>query len=375
MKVGILGGGQLGLMLARAATRLGIETVALDPAPDAVVAQATRHLARDWFDEGAQAELAACDVVTYEFENVPSEVVDALATRVPVHPAPEALVVSGDRLLEKRFFHELGLEPARFAEVASRVDLGRAVADVGLPVILKTRRFGYDGKGQVVVRAADQLDRAWSTLAGEELVLEGFVPFERELSIAAVRGRDGEIRFWPPTENVHVDGILHLSRAPAANVPEALLREAERGVQAILTKLDYVGVLVVELFALPDRWLANEMACRVHNSYHWSIEGSATSQFENHVRAVAGLPLGDTAMRGFAAMVNLVGTMPDLSALAREPGIHVHDYGKEPRAGRKLGHVTAVAETPDALEARIRKILAAAGDRANGTLPGRKRAS
>ncbi len=364
MKVGILGGGQLGLMLAQAARGLGIETLVLDPAEDAIAGHVTRHLARDWLDPVAQAELAACDVVTYEFENVPSEAVARLIGRVPVRPAPEALVVSGDRLLEKRFFRELGIEPAPFAEVGSRVELERAVADVGLPVVLKTRRFGYDGKGQVVVRAAGELDAAWSTLGGEALILEGFVPFERELSLAAVRGRDGEIRFWPPSENHHVDGILHISRAPAANVPEGLLAEAERGLEAILVKLDYVGVLVIELFALSDRWLANEMACRVHNSFHWTIEGAATSQFENHIRAVTGLPLGDTTVRGYAAMLNLVGSLPDLSALADEPGISVHDYGKEPRAGRKLGHVTVVAETREELERRIERILALAGDRA-----------
>lgn len=364
MKVGILGGGQLGLMLAQAARGLGVETLVLDPAEDAVAAQATRHLARDWLDPSALAELAACDVVTYEFENVPSEAVEPLALRVPVHPAPEALVVSGDRLREKRFFQALGIEPAPFAEVGSRSELARAVGDLGLPAILKTRRFGYDGKGQIVLRAAGDLDAAWSALGGEALILEGFVPFERELSLAAVRGRDGEIRFWPPSENHHVDGILHISRAPAADVPPALLAEAERGLEAILEKLDYVGVLVVELFALADRWIANEMACRVHNSYHWTIEGAATSQFENHIRAVAGLPLGDTAVRGFAAMVNLVGSIPDLSALANEPGIRVHDYGKEARAGRKLGHVTAVAATREELELRIQRILARTGDRA-----------
>jgi 5-(carboxyamino)imidazole ribonucleotide synthase len=366
MKVGILGGGQLGLMLAQAARALGLETLVLDPARDAVAGQATDHLAQDWLDPAALAALAACDVVTYEFENVPSEAVEKLAGRVPVHPAPEALLLSGDRLLEKRFFRELGLTPAPFAEVGSRAELGRAVSEIGLPVVLKTRRFGYDGKGQVVVRAADELDSAWARLAGEALILEGFVPFERELSVAAVRGRDGEIRFWPPAENHHVDGILHVSRAPAPNVPAALLAEAERGMRSILARLDYVGVLVVELFALSDRWLANEMACRVHNSFHWTIEGAATSQFENHVRAVAGLPLGDTEARGHAAMVNLVGSMPDLSPLAGEPGIRVHDYGKVPRAGRKLGHVTAVADSRGALEARIARILAVAGDRARG---------
>ncbi|MBY0400876.1 5-(carboxyamino)imidazole ribonucleotide synthase [Myxococcota bacterium] len=373
MKVGILGGGQLGLMLSQAATRLGVETLVLDPARDAVAGQVTRHLAADWLDPAALDALAACDVVTYEFENVPSEAVEKLAGRVSVHPAPEALVVSGDRLLEKRFFRELGIEPAPFAPIASRVELGCAVADLGLPIVLKTRRFGYDGKGQIVVRANDVLDAAWSKLGGEELILEGFVPFERELSLAGVRGRDGEIRFWPLSENHHVDGILHVSRAPAANVADALVREAQRGLRAILERLDYVGVLVVELFAVGDRLLANEMACRVHNSYHWTIEGAVTSQFENHVRAVAGLPLGETAMRGeaggFAAMVNLVGSLPDLAALSNEPGIAIHDYGKPPRPGRKLGHVSAVADSRGLLESRIRRILAVAGDRATGAPP------
>jgi 5-(carboxyamino)imidazole ribonucleotide synthase len=363
MKIGILGGGQLGLMLAQAAERLGLETLVVDPAADAVAGRVTKHLAKDWLDPVAQGALAGCDVVTYEFENVPTEALAKLAGRVAIHPAPEALAIAGDRLLEKRFLREFGLEPAPFAEVASRVELGCAVADIGLPIVLKTRRFGYDGKGQAVIRAADGLDAAWARLGGDELILEGFVPFERELSLAAVRGRNGEIRFWPPSENRHVDGILHISRAPAANVPARLLADAERGLRAILERLDYVGVLVVELFALPDRWLANEMACRVHNSFHWTIEGAATSQFENHLRAVAGLPLGPTTMAGHAAMVNLVGTIPDLAPLANEPGISVHDYGKRPRAGRKLGHVTVVADSPSALEARIRRVLAVVGDR------------
>ena len=366
MKVGILGGGQLGLMLAQAARKLGVETLVVDPAPDAVAGQVTRHLALDWLDREALAALSGCDVVTYEFENVPSEAVERLAGRVAVHPAPAALVVSGDRLLEKRFFRELGIEPAPFAAVDSRVELGCAVADVGLPVVLKTRRFGYDGKGQIVVRSADGLDAAWSTLGGESLILEGFVPFLRELSLAAVRGRDGEIRFWPPSENHHVDGILHVSRAPAADVPPALLSAAQRGLEAILVKLDYVGVLVVGLFALSGRWLANEMACRGHNSYHWTIEGAATGQFENHVRAVAGLPLGSTEMTGFAAMVNVVGDWPDLAPLAGDRDVTVHAYGKAPPAGRKLGHVTAVASSEVVLEEKIRRILSVAGDRARG---------
>ncbi len=362
-KIGILGGGQLGLMLAQAAERLGLETLVVDPAPDAVAGRVAKHLANDWLDPAALDALAGCDVVTYEFENVPTEALAKLAGRVAVHPAPEALAIAGDRLFEKRFLREFGLEPAPFADVASRAELGRVVAELGLPIVLKTRRLGYDGKGQAVVRETAGLDAAWQRLRGDALIVEGFVPFERELSLAAVRARDGEIRFWPPAENRHVDGILHVSRAPAPKVPPRRRAEAERGLRAILERLDYVGVLVVELFALADRWLANEMACRVHNSFHWTIEGAATSQFENHLRAVAGLPLGETGMKGHAAMLNLIGAMPDLAALAGAPGIAVHDYGKPPRAGRKLGHVTVVAETAEELEARLRRVLAVAGDR------------
>jgi len=364
MKVGILGGGQLGQMLAEAAKPLDVDTVVLDPAEDAVAQQVTRHLAADWTDPEALAELARTDVVTYEFENVPAEAVEKLIVDVPVHPAPEALVKSGDRIVEKNLFGELGIETAPFAQVDSRADLDRAVADLGLPAILKTRRFGYDGKGQVVLRSEADVETALDAIGGQPAILEGFVPFDREVSVLAARSRDGALEYWPATENVHVDGILHISRAPAPEVPDGLLAEAVRGLEAIMARLDYVGVLVVEFFQVGERLVANEMACRVHNSGHWTIEGAPTSQFENHVRAVAGLPLGKTDAAGFSAMINLVGEIPSLASLEGRDGLFVHVYGKSPRAGRKLGHVTVVADTREALEARIDEVLAVVGDRA-----------
>jgi 5-(carboxyamino)imidazole ribonucleotide synthase len=363
MKVGILGGGQLGQMLARAAKDLALEPIVLDPKPDAVAGQVARHLAADYEDEGALAELAACDVVTYEFENVPTSVVEALARRVPVHPAPISLALSCDRLSEKTLFRELGIPTAPFRAVASRAELDDAVAEIGLPAILKTRRFGYDGKGQAVLRETEDVAAGWQRLSGQPLLLEGFVPFDREISILAVRGGDGALRVWPATENRHVDGILHVSRAPAADLSPALFERARGWMEAIMARLDYVGVLVVELFQLGSELIANEMACRVHNSGHWTIEGARTSQFENHMRAVAGLPLGDTRAIGCSAMVNLVGELPELDGLAGEAGVYVHVYGKSPAPGRKLGHVTLVAPDRSALEEKLRGLLERIGDR------------
>jgi len=365
MKVGILGGGQLGQMLAAAADPLSLETIVLDPKPDAVASQVTRHLVADWTDDAALRELAGCDVVTYEFENVPSEAVDRLVSDVPVHPSPDSLVISGDRIVEKNLFRELGIETAPFAQVDSREDLDRAVEEIGLPAIVKTRRFGYDGKGQAVLRSPADIGPAWERLGDQALILEGFVPFDREVSVIVARGRDGETRTWPATENVHIDGILHISRAPAAEVSDTLRAKAAEGVEAIMSRLDYVGVLVVEFFQLGEHLVANEMACRVHNSGHWTIEGAATSQFENHMRAVAGLPLGETSVEGFAAMINLVGDIAPLDSLEGRDDVFLHVYGKSAAPGRKLGHVTVVAPTRDALEAKISEVLAVVGDRAS----------
>ncbi len=364
-RIGILGGGQLGQMLAESARDCGLETLVLDPKPDAVAARVTRHLAADWHDEEALRALAPCDVVTYEFENVPTATVEWLrAAGTSVDPRPLALEISGDRIAEKRLFGELGIETAPHAPVDSRAELESAIEQIGLPAILKTRRFGYDGKGQALLRDAADVDAAWARLGGQSLILEGLVPFDREISLLAVRGRNGEIRGWSATENVHVDGILHVSRAPARHVPEALRANAMRGLEAIMRRLDYVGVLVVEFFQLGARLIANEMACRVHNSGHWTIEGAQTSQFENHMRAVAGLPLGGTESKGVAAMLNLVGEVPALDALEGRPKTHIHVYGKTPAPGRKLGHVTVVGDTAAECEAELDRVLDVVGDRA-----------
>lgn len=362
MKVGILGGGQLGQMLAEAAKDLGIEPLVLDPKPDAVAGQVARHLVADYEDPDALDELTACDVVTYEFENVPTTALDRLAPRVPVRPAVASLAISGDRFDEKNFFRELGIATAAFRLVASRDEFDRAVAEIGLPAILKTRRFGYDGKGQAVLRVEADLDPAWERLGRQELILEGFVPFDREVSVIAVRSQDGSMRYWPPTENVHVGGILHVSRAPADAVSPTLFARAQAALESLMARLDYVGVMVVEFFQVGEELVANEMACRVHNSGHWTIEGAESSQFENHVRAVAGLPLGSTALRGESAMVNLVGEIPDLSGVEDEPGIFVHVYGKSPAPGRKTGHVTIVAKDSARLEEGLKRVLEIVGE-------------
>ncbi len=363
MKVGILGGGQLGQMLAQAAKDLAIEPLVLDPKPDAVAAQVARHLVADYDDPDALDEMASCDVVTYEFENIPTAALERLAPRVAVRPSASSLALSGDRLAEKNLFRELGISTAAFRDVRSRADLDRAIQELGLPAILKTRRLGYDGKGQAVLRAEAQVEAAWQELGDRDLILEDFVQFEREVSVLAVRGRDGAIRYWPPTENLHVDGILHISRAPAPDVSEDLFASAQSQLAAIMSRLDYVGVLVVEFFQVGSELVANEIACRVHNSGHWTIEGAETSQFENHLRAVTGLPLGSTRTCGSAAMINLVGEIPDLSGVEGHPGTHVHVYGKSGAPGRKLGHITLEADDAAALEVKLESVLQIVGDR------------
>jgi 5-(carboxyamino)imidazole ribonucleotide synthase len=311
----------------------------------------------------ARRAAAGADVVTYEWEGVPAETALALQAGAPVFPLPRALEVSQDRLVEKDTFQALGIATAPYRAVDDRAALDAAVGELGLPAVLKTRRGGYDGKGQAVLRAAADLDATWQQLGGVPLILEGFVPFSRELSIVAVRAGDGTLACWPAVENQHVNGILHLTRAPAPGLDAALQARAEACIQPLLESLDYVGVCCVELFDVGDSLLANEMAPRVHNSGHWTIEGADTSQFENHLRAVLGWPLGSTAPRGASAMVNCVGAMPDRDAILAIPGAHLHDYGKEPRPGRKLGHVTVTAVDEAMLETRLASVEAILGSR------------
>lgn len=358
MLVAVLGGGQLGRMLGLAGIPLGLRFRFLDPSPEAPAAAVGELVVGGSDDPGALEGVArGAEVVTYEFENVPGAPVRDLAERVPVLPPPGALEAAQDRLAEKRLFERLGIPVAPYAPVGGDADLPGAIEAIGLPAVLKARRLGYDGKGQAVIRSAADAPGAWRTVGGAPSILEALVPFERELSVLAVRGRDGEVRVYPPVENVHREGILRVSRAPAPGLAGAIREAASSYAQRVLEDLGYVGVLAIELFEAGGGLLANEMAPRVHNSGHWTIEGAATSQFENHLRAVVGLPLGGTEARGHAAMVNLIGRVPDPSALLAVPGAHLHLYGKAPRPGRKLGHVTVVADDAGVLEERLAEVL------------------
>jgi 5-(carboxyamino)imidazole ribonucleotide synthase len=366
--VGILGGGQLARMLALSGAPLGLRFLVMDTASDACAAQFAPMVVGDYRDGSALAEFASrIDIATFDFENVPAESARWLSDRVPVFPSPRALATAQDRLAEKTLFRELGIPVPDFAPVASRDELDAAVARIGAPCILKTRRLGYDGKGQFRLRTAGDVAAAWDALGAQAgkvgLILEAFVPFERELSVVAVRGRDGDFRTWPLTENWHVDGVLSASLAPAA-VDAALEATAVAHARALAEALDYVGVFALELFCRDGVLLANELAPRVHNSGHWTIEGSETSQFQNHLRAVLGLPLGDTRMVGRACMLNWIGEMPDPAPLLREAGGHWHDYGKAPRAGRKVGHATLRAESPGELAGALARVGDALGRQA-----------
>jgi 5-(carboxyamino)imidazole ribonucleotide synthase len=336
-------------MLALAGIPLGHEFVFVEPGGEAVRGLGEIITASADDRDALDRLTKEVELVTYEFENVPVSAARAVAARLPVFPPPEALAVSQDRVVEKTFFRELSIPTARFVPVESRADLDKAVATVGLPAVLKTRRFGYDGKGQRVLRVPGDLSNAWTALSGTPLVLEAFVPFTRELSIVAVRARDGREAFYPLVENHHRDGILRRSLAPAPGLTAALQAQAEEHARRILERLRYVGALAIELFEVGDELVANEMAPRVHNSGHWTIDGAATSQFENHVRAIAGWPLGPTTVRGAVAMVNLIGTAPNPAAVLKVPYARLHLYGKTPKPGRKLGHVTIVGPSHEAL--------------------------
>ena len=364
MNIGVLGGGQLGRMLALAGYPLGHGFVFLDPAPEALCGLGSHLVARP-DDPGALSELASrVDLVTYEFENVPAVAARTLVERVPVYPSTVALEVSQDRLHEKTMFGRLGIPTPAFAAVDSDETLAEALDSVGLPAVLKTRRLGYDGKGQRVVRASHEGAVAWNALGRSPCLLERFVEFTRELSCLAVRGRDGSVLVYPLVENLHRDGILRRSIAPAPSVGADLQREATAFVNRLLEHLEYVGVLALELFEVDGRLLANELAPRVHNSGHWTIEGAETSQFENHVRAITGDPLGSPAALGVSGMVNLIGGWPDPARILATPGAHLHLYGKAPRPGRKVGHVTVRSDDPlvrDRSVAALEHLIAADG--------------
>ncbi|TVR58629.1 MAG: 5-(carboxyamino)imidazole ribonucleotide synthase [Candidatus Competibacteraceae bacterium] len=360
MNVGIVGGGQLARMLALAGYPLGLRFQVLDPAADACAGPVAPLIQGDYDAEDGLNRLADwAEVITFDFENVPAAVARTLGSQVAFYPPAKALETAQDRLYEKTLFWELGIPTPAFATVDSLEELHGAVVQVELPAVLKTRRLGYDGKGQRVLRKSEESEAAWRELGGVPLILESFVPFEREVSVLAARGRAGEIAFYPLVENHHRDGILRLSRVPC-QAPE-LEREGWNYARLLLERLDYVGLLAIEFFVQDGRLIANEMAPRVHNSGHWTLEGAETSQFENHLRAILGLPLGSTAMVGHAVMLNAIGTLPDRAAVLATPGAHFHDYGKAPRPGRKVGHLTLRAGHPEDLRAGLERLLPLVG--------------
>jgi 5-(carboxyamino)imidazole ribonucleotide synthase len=349
--IGILGGGQLGRMLAMAAARLGLRCQIFSPDPESPAFDVVLNATCAEYADVEALELFAndVDVITYEFENVPASAALVLSARRPVLPDRKTLETTQDRLAEKDFVTRLGIGTADYADVSNAAGLREAIARIGLPAVIKTRRFGYDGKGQAIIREGDDPSRIWAELGTKSAILEAFVPFEREVSVIAARSADGEVECFDVTENEHRDHILKTSRAPAA-IPEALAVEARAIASKIATALDYVGVLAVEMFVLPEggngpRVLVNEIAPRVHNSGHWTLDGASISQFEQHIRAIAGWPLGKPVRHGEVTMTNLIGDdIHGYEQWLAVPGATVHLYGKgTPRPGRKMGHVTEVA--------------------------------
>ncbi len=350
MNIGVLGGGQLARMLAQAGRPLGLKFMFLCPDPQACAITFGEHLCAGFDDEASLTQLAQwADVVTYEFENVPMQSVEFLERYVKVHPSSTALAVARDRLIEKRRFRALDIPTAEFSEANSLHDLEAAVDAIGLPAILKTRTQGYDGKGQGVLRTRRDLAPTWTALGGVPCIVEALVPFDREVSIIAARSACGAKVFYPLSENHHRDGILRLS---LSRVGIGAQGRAEALIGRLLDDLDYVGVLTLELFQCGDALLANEIAPRVHNSGHWTIEGARTSQFENHLRAILGYPLGDTAITRPSAMVNIVGTFPPALAESVPACSALHAYGKAERPGRKIGHLTLLCANCEDTEFR-----------------------
>ncbi len=355
-----MGGGQLGRMLGLAGIPLGFQFLFLDPAADAC-AGSTGGLLQGRFDDADAARKLArqVDLATFDFENVPAASARAVEDICPLYPGSNALAASQDRLVEKELLVQLGAAVPPYHAVSRRTDLLEGLDAIGYPAVVKTRRFGYDGKGQAMLRDPEDLERAWQVLGDSPLILEAFVPFEAECSLIGVRARDGATRFWPLTRNVHDGGILALS---LPGTLEAGLQLAAEGIMhRLMEHLDYTGVLTMEFFVRDGALLFNEFAPRVHNSGHWTIDGSVCSQFENHLRAVSGLPLGETGMLAPSLMFNWIGKMPPLDRALGIPGLHWHDYGKQPRPGRKIGHATLTAATPAELAERAEHLAVLAG--------------
>ena len=344
MLVGVVGGGQLGRMLALAGIPLGHSFRFLDPDPRCP-ASAVGELIVGAFDNHAAVErfVAGLDVATFEFENVPVSTMSAIAERVPTAPGVRSLAIAQDRISEKEFFQSCGIAVQPFAAVNTESELAAACGRIGVPAVLKSRRLGYDGKGQYVVRSPRDFAAAWAAVGGAPSIYEAFVDFNAEISVIAVRSRDGDVRTWALNKNEHRAGILRQTIAPAPGMRTDVCLAAEHAVRAAMDALGHVGVLTIEFFVTKDGLIANEMAPRVHNSGHWTIDGAVTSQFENHVRAVTDEPLGSTDARGLSGMINIIGAMPDRGDLLAVPGARLHDYGKSPRPGRKLAHVNVCA--------------------------------
>lgn len=355
MKIGIIGGGQLAQMMALAGYPLGLKTLCLEPTADCSAGLVTQVISGDYDDlEKLRLLASSVDVVTYEFENISAAALEEMAT-LHLYPPVAALSVSQDRFQEKKFFDDLHIPTTHYAAIDSLEDLQRAVTHIGFPAVLKTRRLGYDGKGQFVIQSLKEIESAWQALQGRSLLLENKVDFEREVSCIGVRNQQGDTIFYPLVENQHRHGILRLSQVATVNT--SIENLAKEYVGKILQKLNYVGVLTVEFFEKEGKLIANEIAPRVHNSGHWTIEGADTSQFENHLRAICDLPLGSTQAHGNIAMVNIIGEIPDLTALLAIPHAHCHLYGKAARVGRKLGHVTLCMEDEKTFAENLNRLL------------------
>ncbi len=358
MTVGIVGAGQLGRMLALAGYPLGLDFLCLDPAADAPAGQVAPLLRGAFTDRALLSRLARrCEVVTFDWENVPVASLRTIARArgARICPPPAALATGQDRVAEKRLFERLSIPTTRWRAVDSRAQLARAIEAIGLPGVLKTRRLGYDGKGQAVIGTAADAEHAFARLGQVPLIYEERVPFDCEVSVLGARRAAGEIVIYPLCGNVHAQGILRVTRAPYG--ADAWQRRAARYLTRLLEHFRYQGILTIEFFVRRGRLIANEIAPRVHNSGHWTIEGAATSQFENHLRAILNLPLGSTRATGHSAMINLIGHVPPRARLLKVPGLHLHDYGKQPRPGRKVGHVTLVEDSAARRDAYALKLL------------------
>lgn len=350
MRIGIVGGGQLGRMMAQAGSCLGMQFNFLDPSTDACAGEFGQLICTAYGNAEGLAQLAEqSDYITFEFENVPPSAVERLAIRMPTQPGAKALATARDRWLEKSMFQRLDIPVAEVRKVDNQADLEAAVADIGLPMICKTRTLGYDGKGQKRLLNAADVANTFADLGSVPLIAEKMLQFDEEISIIAVRSLTGDIRCYPLVVNEHRRGILH-SSTPHPEHP--LNSMAESYIMAVMNELEYVGVMAFEFFVVGQQLLANEVAPRVHNSGHWSIEGSECSQFENHLRALCDLPLGSTANREHCSMLNIIGARPDYQQLLSLPGVHLHDYGKTAKPGRKIGHITLTAASQALLQER-----------------------